>query len=72
MKSKTEAKLKQFHLLPDEALIGIDVLCALLDRSRASIWRDVKSKRCPAPVKIGTRCTRWRVGDLRKAVLNAA
>lgn len=64
---KLTEKLSRFDRLPDEALVSIEVLCALRDRSRASIWRDVKSGNCPAPVKIGTRCSRWRVGDLRNA-----
>ena len=69
---KLTEKLSRFDLLPDDALISIDVLCALRERSRASIWRDVKSGYCPTPIRIGARCTRWRVGDLRKAADHAA
>lgn len=69
---KLAEKLSIFNLLPNEALVSIEVVCALRDRSRASIWRDVKALRMPAPVSIGTRCTRWRVGDLRKAAQHAA
>lgn len=60
--------LALWHNLPDEALVPLPVVCAIRGRSPASIWRDVTAHRCPAPVSAGPRCTRWRVGDLRKAV----
>lgn len=56
-----------FEHLPDYALVALPVVCAIRGRSPASIWRDVKAGRCPAPVKAGPRSTRWRVGDLRAA-----
>ena len=68
-KAKREAKLRQllerFSFLPDDALVSVDVVCALKGRCRASIWRDIKAGRVPAPVKVGPNCTRFRVGDLR-------
>ena len=71
-KARHEAKLRQllerFPFLPDDALVSVDVVCALKGRCRASIWRDIKAGRVPAPVKVGPNCTRFRVGDL-KAVL---
>lgn len=70
--SKLDEKLSRYHLLPDDAFVSIEVLCALRERSRASIWRDIRDGNCPPPVKIGSRCTRWRVGDLRKAANDAA
>ncbi len=54
-----------FAHLPDCALVALPVVCAIRGRSPASIWRDVKEGRCPAPVKAGPRSTRWRAGDLR-------
>lgn len=57
--------LTLFSALPDDAFTSLPVVCALYSRCRASIWRDVKAGRCPAPVSVGPRCTRWRVGDLR-------
>ena len=69
---KLTEKLYNFDRLPDEALVSIDVVCALRDRSRASIWRDVKAGVLVAPTRIGSRTVRWRVGDLRKANQNAA
>ena len=65
--AKVAAKLKLFPVLTDDSLVDIHVVCTIRDRSPASIWRDVKAGRCPAPVSAGPRCTRWRVGDLRNA-----
>lgn len=70
--AKLDEKLARYPLLPDDALVSIAIVCALYERSRASIWRDVKAGRCPAPIRIGASCTRWRVGDLRKASQNVA
>lgn len=64
--TKLAEQLALFASLPDEALVALPTVCALRGRSPASIWRDVKAGRCPAPVSAGPRCTRWRAGDLRK------
>lgn len=64
--SKLAEQLELFKSLPDCALVPINVVCAIRGRSPASIWRDVKAGRCPAPVKAGPRCTRWKVSDLRR------
>lgn len=60
--------LKNFDALPDVARVRLPVVCALFSRSDASVWRDVKSGRLPAPVKVGPRSTAWVVGDLRQAL----
>lgn len=64
---KLREQLERFDILPDNAFVDLHVVCAIRGRSPASTWRDVKAGRCPAPVSVGPRCTRWRVGDLRKA-----
>jgi len=64
--AKLAEQLALFSSLPDEALVPISTVCAIRGRSRASIYRDVKAGRCPAPVAAGPRCTRWRVGLLRQ------
>lgn len=65
--AKLAETIALYNNLPNEALVPVQVVCALLGRSRTSVWRDVKAGLCPAPVKAGLRSTRWRVGDLRKA-----
>jgi prophage regulatory protein len=44
---------------------------ALIPVSRSSWWQGVKSGRYPGGVKIGPRCTAWRVEDIR-ALIEAA
>ena len=38
---------------------------AIIPVSRSTFWSGVKSGRFPAPVKLGERCTAWRVEDIR-------
>jgi predicted DNA-binding transcriptional regulator AlpA len=67
IRRRVDRTLETFPLLPDEALIEIRTVSALLGRSRASIWRDVATGRLPAPIKLGGS-TRWRVGSVRAAL----
>ena len=60
-------QLALFDALPDCAQVSIAVVCAIRGRSPASIWRDVSAGRIAKPVSAGPRCTRWVVGDLRRA-----
>ena len=60
--------LKVFDSLPSLALINIDVVCALSGRSPASVWRDAASGRLPAPLRVGSHSTRWRAGEIRRAL----
>lgn len=57
--------LERIHLLPDDARIDVQVVAHLYDRSVSSVWRDVCSGRLPQPQRHGTRCVRWRLGDIR-------
>lgn len=61
-------ELRAFEASPDCARVSIAIVCAVTGRSRASVWRDVKAGRLPAPVKQGPNCTRWIVGELRKTL----
>lgn len=69
---KLAEQIALFESLPDCALVALPVVCAIRGRSPASIWRDVKAGRCPAPLSAGPRCTRWRVGDLRSAASSSS
>jgi predicted DNA-binding transcriptional regulator AlpA len=71
IKRRVDRALETFPLLPDEALIEIRAVSALLGRSRASIWRDVAAGRLAAPIKIGGS-TRWPVGGVRAAMVGAS
>ena len=41
---------------------------ALIPVSRSSWWQGVKAGRYPPSVKIGRRCTAWRVEDIRALI----
>jgi predicted DNA-binding transcriptional regulator AlpA len=69
MKTQTSIPdaLAAFDSLPDSALVPQAVTQGLYACSAATVWRRVKSGAIPAPIKI-VGSTRWRVGDLRKAL----
>ncbi|ASW45378.1 MULTISPECIES: helix-turn-helix transcriptional regulator [Xanthomonas] len=41
---------------------------ALIPVSRSTWWAGVRSGRYPQPVKLGERCTAWRVEDIRALI----
>lgn len=66
MANSIPAAATNFDSLPDAARIPLSVVVVVTGRSPASIWRDVRAGRMPAPIKCGPRCTRWIVGQLRR------
>jgi len=68
---KTELRLQQalarFSSQPNDGLVDVRVVAALLGRSTASVWRDAANGRLSKPIKVGGS-TRWRVGDVRAAL----
>lgn len=67
---KLFAALAAFDSKPDEAGVSIPVACAILDRSPASIWRDLAGGRLDS-FHIG-RSRRITVGSLRRACAGRA
>ena len=65
MKAKTHTT---FESLPDMALIQIRLLVyyGVVPYSATTIWRKCRSGEFPAPIKISSGITAWRVGDIRK------
>lgn len=47
-----------------EALLKIHVVSAVTGLSASSIYRKVSEGKFPAPVKDGSRCTRWVAGQV--------
>lgn len=62
-------RLQEFDQMPGSALMSAKELSLLINRSRASIWRDVQTGRLPNPIAIEPQARRWRVADVR-AYLN--
>jgi prophage regulatory protein len=60
--------------LPDEALLRIAVLIALglVPWSAPTHWRKCRRGEFPAPVKVSSNITAWRLGDVRKWQQNPA
>ena len=47
-----------------QTLLSIQAVSALISRSRASIYADIKKGVFPPPVKVGPRNSRWREKDI--------
>ncbi len=62
------ASVRNFDEMPNSARIDVTAVSILTGRSKASVWRDVKAKRLPKPVRTGLRCTRWIVGEIREVL----
>jgi Predicted transcriptional regulator len=45
---------------------------AIIPVSKSTWWAGVKSGRYPQPVKLGARCTAWRVEDIRALIEESA
>jgi len=63
--TRLQYELELFDSKPDSALTDIKVLSLLLNRSRASLYRDIEAGKIPPPKKVG-RSSRWPVGVVRK------
>jgi predicted DNA-binding transcriptional regulator AlpA len=57
-----------FNDLPDMAMIQVRPLVNLkvLPYSATTIWRKCRKGEFPAPIKMSSGITAWRVGDIRK------
>jgi predicted DNA-binding transcriptional regulator AlpA len=44
---------------------------AIIPVSKSTWWQGIKTGRYPKPVKLGERCTAWRVEDIRALVEEA-
>ncbi len=66
-------ELRLFDQLPDSAHVRISTVCALYGNvTCACIWKWVKAKKIPEPIKIGPQVTAWRVGELRRDLASKA
>ena len=55
-----------FSILPDAALMSKDEVDALSGLKNSRRYELIKEQKFPAPVRLSSRCVRWRMGDLRK------
>lgn len=54
--------------LPPCGFVRLPGVLAVIPVSRSTWWEGVKTGRFPAPVKLGTRTTAWRVEDIRSLI----
>jgi len=52
------------YKLPSKGFIRQSVLLEELPFSAATLWRMVKDKRFPSPIKLSKRVTAWRAEDV--------
>ncbi|MFT6532770.1 MAG: putative DNA-binding transcriptional regulator AlpA [Limimaricola cinnabarinus] len=50
-----------------ETLVGISTLVQMLQRSRASIYRDIQNKAFPKPLKLGGS-SRWKLTEVQAVI----
>ena len=50
--------------IPNNALLRLPQVLALIPVSRSAWWAGCKSGRYPKPVKLGPRRTAWRAADI--------
>lgn len=61
-----KANVSHFDQLPDSAMTTVKTLSAVLDIGESTAWRRAKTEpHFPQPVRLGAKCTRFRVGDIR-------
>lgn len=50
-----------------EILVDIATVAKILQRSRASIYRDIKNDTFPKPLKLG-HSSRWRLSEVKELI----
>ncbi len=64
-KTKSAPPLQSLHAVQiADALLKIQTVIAVTGLSESTIRRRVAEGKFPAPIKDGTRCTRWVAGDV--------
>lgn len=59
--------VKIFDALPDSAMVPVTAFRPLADIAPSTAWRRAKLEPgFPQPVVLGVKCTRFRVGDIRR------
>ena len=55
-----------------KALIRLPEVLKLFPVGKSTWWQGVKDGKYPAPVKLSTRCTAWRVDDIHTLIEEVA
>lgn len=57
---------------PDDGLLRITDVLALIPVGKSTWWAGVRSGRFPAAIKLGPGVTVWRATDIRRLIENGA
>lgn len=61
-------RINSLDTLPDSARVSDREIAQLVGVAPTTIWRWAKVGILPQPQRIGIRCTRWNLGEVRKAL----
>jgi predicted DNA-binding transcriptional regulator AlpA len=65
--------LRHLDQMPDSALIPIPVFAKLAGQGLSTVWRKLaEDPKYPETIRLGARCTRVRLGDVRKLLSEGA
>lgn len=65
--------ISHFDLLPDSAMVTVKAFSAMLDAGDSTVWRRAKNEPdFPQPFRLGSKCTRWKMGDIRAFIAGKA
>lgn len=65
-------RLPQIIGVPADPKRKTPAVVGLFPVSKSTWWAGVRTGRYPQPVKLGERCTAWRVEDIRALIESAA
>lgn len=63
---KTKDKTPETNAELGILLVDVKQASKILGLGVSTIWRLVKEERFPKPIKLGTRCLRWRMSSLEE------
>lgn len=61
-----QTRQPEWAALHDDALLKLALVVALTGLSGSYLYRKIATHQFPAPVRLGSRCSRWRAGDVKQ------
>ena len=62
----SDPNLQPLHVLQlEDALLRIKTVSHTVGLSTATVYRKLAAGEFPKPVRLGSRCTRWKAADVR-------
>ena len=63
-----ETTQSEVRSLPSEGLIRLPEVLRHIPVARSTWWAGIAAGRYPKPIKLGPRCSAWRVEDIRTLI----